>query len=880
MKLKAVIATTAVALTVLTSGQALSEAKPIEALTQTFVDLPISARQYTGPLFWLHGDESKEQIEGELMRVLESGNGTFTAESRPHSDWLGEGWYRDLKICLDFARAHHMTMWIFDEKWWPSGEVGGTVPPKYSCRDLIATAIRASGPGAVSIVVPENLVAVIAGKAVGVGNTVDPESLIDLTPEVRDGRLAWDAPAGDWRVMTFSWKTAGTKRGHKAVVNGLDREAIDWWINTVYQPHYDRFRDDFGRTIQGYFYDEPETLGDFGPDLIPAIQARGGDWMKALVAYKFKLAGEQQVPAAYLYQETKAELWGKTMYGGVAEWCRAHGVRSIGHFLEHSWEYLHQDLNAGNMFQLQKYSDMGAIDEVFKQILPGKRPMKFWQMAKLGSSISHVYGKQDDLAMVEIFGARGQDLGYPEMKWLTDQMHVRGANFFIPHSFNPRGPWDKDCPPYFYNGGFEPRYPLYRIFADYTSRLTLLFTGGRHVAPVAQLYLGNSAHFGKAIMPEQMTTALQDALLDMDWMPYDVLENDVKIEGKELALYRERYKVLIVPPVEVIPYATLARVKEFYDAGGIVVGYGFLPSVSATMGKDREDIAALTAAVWGEEVIPGLTAKQTNAAGGRSYLLPLVSTPEQIQQALTGDAGIHPTLEVVEGRTNGWVHVLHRVKDGMDRFLIANQEIGGGVKRLKMRITATGEPEAWDPLRNEISRLPYQRLAPDLVEITLDLAPYQSIVIVFAPEKRDLPALLGLDAKPVRAISITRVKATARPAPGSPGDIMSQAFWRERLWLERRGQVTFAPREIVANPFDGTVAIPADLDLGSFRAYIVCDDIQPEPAARVTVNGEYAGGFIERPLRLDITRSLKPGANTIRLDPFMPTNPRVEIFPK
>jgi hypothetical protein len=40
-----------------------------------------------------------------------------------------------------------------------------------------------------------------------------------------------------------------------------------------------------------------------------------------------------------------------------------------------------------------------------------------WQTPKLGSSISHAYGKPEDVAMVEIFGARGQDLTYPEMKW-------------------------------------------------------------------------------------------------------------------------------------------------------------------------------------------------------------------------------------------------------------------------------------------------------------------------------------------------------------------------------------------------------------------------------------------------------------------------------
>jgi hypothetical protein len=102
--------------------------------------LPIEARHHTGPLFWLHGDESKTQLENELQKVLEGGNGTFTAESRPHSDWLGEGWFRDLGICLDFARSHAMTMWIFDEKWWPSGEVGGKVPQQYGAKMLLGLA--------------------------------------------------------------------------------------------------------------------------------------------------------------------------------------------------------------------------------------------------------------------------------------------------------------------------------------------------------------------------------------------------------------------------------------------------------------------------------------------------------------------------------------------------------------------------------------------------------------------------------------------------------------------------------------------------------------------------------------------------------------------
>ena len=41
-------------------------------------------------------------------KVAEGGNGCFTAESRPHSDWLGPGWYRDLGICLEAAKKHNL----------------------------------------------------------------------------------------------------------------------------------------------------------------------------------------------------------------------------------------------------------------------------------------------------------------------------------------------------------------------------------------------------------------------------------------------------------------------------------------------------------------------------------------------------------------------------------------------------------------------------------------------------------------------------------------------------------------------------------------------------------------------------------------------------
>ena len=79
--------------------------------------------------------------------MAEGGNGCFTAESRPHSDWLGPGWYRDLGICLEAAKKHNLKMWIFDEKWWPSQGIGGKVPPRYAAKRLAAAStVEVEGP--------------------------------------------------------------------------------------------------------------------------------------------------------------------------------------------------------------------------------------------------------------------------------------------------------------------------------------------------------------------------------------------------------------------------------------------------------------------------------------------------------------------------------------------------------------------------------------------------------------------------------------------------------------------------------------------------------------------------------------------------------------
>ncbi len=1009
----------------------------IGEIEKQFRELPMEARRLTGPLFWMHGDanETKERLEMYLGKVAEGGNGCFTAESRPHSDWLGPKWYRDLAICLAAAKKLDLKMWIFDERWWPSQTIDGKVPPRYSAKRLEGSGVDVEGPRAFTADGHggERYIATVAGRLTADG-AIEGDSLVDLKRYVRNGALRWRVPDGKWKVMKFTHKQAPRLRqGKRLCVDGASRDCVDWFIKTVYQPHYDHFKADFGGAISGFFYDEPETPGDWGTELDGVLAEWKVDWKKAYVAYKFRLAGEDHTAARYQYMDALAETWGRTMYGGMSKWCRERGVISMGHFMEHGYLYVNREYCAGDMMRLQKYSDMGGIDLVCRQMYPGKRPHSIYQTPKLASSISHVYNKADDLAMCEIFGGYNQVVTYPQMKWLTDQHQVRGVNFMIPHSFNPKAPRDRDYPPYFYNDGHEPRWPLYRVYADYTSRLSLMLSGGRHVCPVALLFGGNTRHVGKAVTPEDMTSALQDALFDCDWMPFEVFERDASLERKEIKLHEERYRVLIVPPAEVIPYATLAKARDFFEAGGIVLGYGFLPSKSATIGRTSGDITALRNAIWGDAAGPGTSVCRRSAAGGRSYLLPQKPTPEQVQQALTADAGVHPALEVVRGETSNWLHILHRVKAGRDVFLVCNQDHRGAARDFRFRIAAEGVPECWDAMRNEITAVPHRRTGKS-VEVDLTLEPLESVLLVFRQNKRSLPARLTADAKPVREpVPVVRVTKPStdevgetEPASGPPlagcswvwypegnpaasappgsryfrktvslpaGRTVKRATfhatadndfllyvngeragasgggtdnWRslkkidvsKRLraggnllavrrinasneaspagligclivefrqgaavrvridrswkaanrehrgweepgfddteWAQTKEVVSFgggpwgqlgaggggrrASSPVTADPFVGRCEIPAGIDVTRSRVCLEMDALSPEEAARVTVNGAYAGGFIGRPFRLDITKHLKAGPNTVEIAPFAPSSARLAVY--
>ena len=948
------------------------------------------ARENTGPLFWMHGTETEARLREYVGRVAESGQGILTIESRPHIDWMRDGWWRDVDIVLDECRKRGIKMMVFDDYWWPSQGMGGKypIPEKFQCRDVKGTVYGShEAPATVS-------------------NEVARVQVKEVEPGVY--RIGMD---GD-KVIVYTWFTSNGNYRFPTV-NGLDEAAVDWFIANYYQPYYDRYQEAFrDGTIPGFFFDEPQFRAWWGDALAKELKARGDDAGELLTALKFKLADPvDQAAALYRYHDARAEVWGRTMYGRQSEWCAKHGVFSSGHFLEHANDHYSPVLAGGNVLQQMKYVEVPGVDLVCRQYYPNQREsakhqVYFGQMPKYASSTAHVYNRHNGMNWCEIFGAYGQDITYPQMKWLCDWHQYQGCYYLIPHSFNPKSPEDRDCPPYFFNGGYEARYPLFRVWTDYNNRCALLLSNGEHVCRIAQCVPGISYHVGKTIRPEMFAFAIQDAQLDSDWMGYDVVET-ARIEKNprtgRVSLRtengKEHYDILTLPATEYVPFAVLEKALAFAKAGGVVVGYGVKPSNTPTRGKTAADAQKAVAEIFAQPTALFLEGEPDGAALraalAKSY--PGGTQPFALREFdFVG-------LSAEDGRM---LAVNHYEKDGMVVLFLANQD---HQRRRDLAVRAkwpTERAELWDAMQGTVEKPAVEN---GLVKVALEpsasaflvwpsvaagatlpkrierpegtvvpLAVKETVTPMEAPdprteeEKIDTKPLEGAEWiwHPVNPKAQGKVKFRAsldlpkaveaslvftcdnaatifvngkqvarqtsgdapnyvnwrrptgakvalkdgrneivvdaeNPIPGHAGFVAAftweggacrtdAAHWEvcregeafvkagvvcafgEKPW----GKVT-APERVTRSPFKESVATQGTFTLPERkpgeRVYFVCDGTEGEDAAAIMVNGAFAGGFIGAPHRLDVTRAVQTGANTLETKPFRVKNPRVVV---
>lgn len=817
------------------------------------------------PFLWQRG-EDEAVIREEMARVHAAGIGAVCIEARPHPDFYGPRWWRDVDIIMEEARARGMRVWMLDDDHFPTGHARGKLEGapdelrrlfvKEAHLDAIGPQANASfliEPGFIPFFHPEGpepfrLLAVVAARRDPAGEDLTGEP-IDLTGRVQDNVLYWDVPAGVWRIFIVAL-TGSCGRHHQDYINMLAPESVRVLIDVVYEPMYEHYGDDFGRTFAGFFSDEPGFYNDaqmfdfkssvgkpgvtlpWRADLLEVLSAALGEDFRKYLPLLWHAGGETTAGVRETYMDQITRLYATAFTQQVGDWCRAHGVEYIGHVLEDNGVHARLGPGAGHFFRALWGQDMAGIDVVLWQLAPGFDDGPYasapgtWDgeffhfgLAKLGSSLAHVDPKKKGRSMVELFGAYGWREGLKLMKWMTDHLLVRGTNVFVPHAFSQAEFPDADCPPHMYARGKNPQYRYYRRLNEYTNRAAHLLSGGQHVAPLAVLYHAEAEWAGPAMPFHKPVKGLLRAQIDCDVLPADVILDQSGVVDGTLRVNEERYGALVIPACEVLPGKLIDRLFELAEAGLSVVFVDRMPArgIGAT-GR----LAAL-------------------AQHGRVRVTPLAQLPD-LARALGW-------YEVVVEGYRPHLRYIHIRQPDMEVWMFTDEH---PFETIDMVLSIPGQEQAlvYDPLTNRVSRL--EHVAEDgRLRFALQLEPYQSLFVVTGVEGMAAPTAA---AQPARALAL--------PGPWSIATATAELYpsftpYRESAALTDLSQPGALPT------FSGTFRYETDFEWPGGAGHTVLDLGEAYETVEVWVNGRHAGVCICPPYRIEVGELLQPGRNRL-----------------
>lgn len=847
---------------------------------------------YILPFFWQHG-ETEEVLREYMGAIHGCGIGAVCVESRPHADYAGPGWWHDMDIILDEAKKRGMKVWILDDQHFPTGfavgkmenadpslckqfinyntaDVCGPMPQALLDVGAMAKAKPSFGGGMMSMFGggkeprrfdDDKLIRVIASKLV-CGNDVD-DTLLDITDKVNDGILEWDVPDGMWRIFVlYATKNGGARTDY---INMLDEDSCRVQIDAVYEPHWEHYKDEFGKTIAGFFSDEPaigntvgfnmdESIGRKEMPLpwsknMPALMEEqlGADYEKYLPALWTGVgtggAGEELTgKVRYAYMNAVTQLVDKCFASQIGKWCEDHGVEYIGHIIEDNNQHSRLGCSQGHFFRSMYGQHMSGIDDIGAQVLLGgenhTRKKGFgadgdgefyhFALGKLGSSFAHIDPKKKGRAMCEIFGAYGWDFGVRSQKYVLDHFLVRGINTYVPHAFTPKAFPDPDCPPHFYAHGENPQYRHFGHLMHYMNRMCELLNDGLHVAPVAMLYHGEAEWTGDYMFLQEPARQLHENQIDFDILPSDLFSDMNYFNAsfdKTLKVNGEEYQTLVIPYAQYITTDVAAFAGKAAKAGFPVVFVDGLPEGICDKCDDETEAALLA---------------------------DLVDCKVVFLEDLAAWMFENDLNEIKSNTEFARLRYYHYVKNGAHMYLFSNEDPGIAFDG-EVTVPVKGAVNLYDAMEN----LVYPAFAQECEEGTklhVHLEPYQTELYVF----EDLS-------------EYETVKAC--PACGQWTEVdtewtLSFAENKEYPNFHDEEKLTKLTNVGKAHPaFSGFMRYEADVEipaLGANQTLINISDAYE--GVEVWVNDQYIGMKICPPYTFDITKAAQVGKNSLRIE--------------
>ena len=413
----------------------------------------------------------------------------------------------------------------------------------------------------------------------------------------------------------------------------------------------------------------------------------------------------------------------------------------------------------------------------------------------------------------------------------------------------------------------NPWHPVMPAATGYIARMSYLLRQGQPANQVAVLLPTDdawanfvpgkvsvtAAMMGKLITPELMN-AILSAGYNVDFIDADA----IRTAGLGT------HQVVVLPPTDRIPVATLQALAQFVKTGGHVIAVDHLPT------RDAEGAALANASAQTAPIVLVPSAQQL---------------PHALHDAVAADLRMNAASPDAAGRLG---FIRRTLPDG-DIYFVANTGNAEIKTTLGFGTRFTGG-ERWDPDTGAV----VGRTAATGVD--LDLAPYESAVFVFsaaapkpvaAEHSASAQTLANLSADwtvrfPAIAKTVSEAKLTDWMADPATQHFSGEAIYSRDFVLDQ------LPQGQVQLHIAGGAAVPGQpTTMPARSAMVATTDGLPNPlvtrpgpgmhawfdppvreAALVTINGQAAGPLWHPPYSLDVTSLLHKGKNHIEIRVF------------
>lgn len=722
-------------------------------------------------------------------------------------------------------------------------------------------------------------------------DAVPVKQIIDLSRKMdRKGRLNWRPPSGNWVVVRIGHTSTGHTNATGGAAKGLECDkfnpkAIKVQFDNWFAKAFEKTDPGLAKEVLKIFYIDSWEAGSQNWSEKFAVEfkkRRGYDLIPYLLVMTGVPVGDAAMSEQILHdvRETIAELVNDVFYVTLRKLADEKGC----HFTAESvaptmvsdglLHYKTVDFPTGEFWlnspTHDKPNDM--LDAI---------------------SAAHLYGK--NIVQAESFTSLKIDWSeHPaSIKAVGDRNYAMGVNRTIFH-VNTQNPWLDRKPGMTLGsiGLFYQRdqtwYGQSKAWIDYTTRVSALLQQGKPAADIA-VFIGEEVP-RRSVLPDRLvstlpgifgpervvaeqvrlqnTGQLQRAIPEgvrhsanmadpEDWTDalrgyqYDCFNPDLLLQAKvvngklafpsgatySIAIFPGR--LLMNPNSGLMSVAVARKILELKKAGAtIIMERRALQTIG--FGERDQELQQIT-----EELFA------TNTKGR------LIEAP--FREDSFENLGLPRDLAIEEKQgAVAWTH--RQLPDG-ELYFISNQANDSNPVRLSFRVSGY-QPEIWDPVSGTTRAVDQWMQQQGRTDLSLDLAPRQSVFVVFQQKTTQQSAVGGPKAGHVKSRVLAEMAGnwkvafdTAYGGPATPVLFSELASWSQH------------PTDAIRY-YSGTAVYHNQFSIGQRvadqPAYLSIDSIFN--LATVRINGIDCGTLWTPPYRLDVSKALRPGNNKIEIE--------------